>query len=64
MDTGTKQNPLPYALSPEFRGRESREPEHDPGKLPLLPKYERFPHLRPPRRQPWRQTLRKRLENT
>jgi hypothetical protein len=32
----------------------------DPGKQPLLPKFERFPHLRPPPRK-WRRTLRQKL---
>jgi hypothetical protein len=57
-----RQNlPLPYRLSgpPAFRGRESRKPEPDPGKLPLLPHAQRF-ELKPPRR-PWRRTLRQRL---
>jgi hypothetical protein len=57
-----KNLPLSYRLPepPEFRGREERRPEPDQGKLPLLPRAERFPDLKLPRR-PGRQTLRRRL---
>jgi hypothetical protein len=32
----------------------------DQNRLPLLPYYERFPHLRPPRKS-WRRSIRRRL---
>jgi hypothetical protein len=47
---------------PPGRGRYSGGPPEPPdqNKMPLLPYYERFPHLRPPPRR-WRRTLRQRL---
>jgi hypothetical protein len=37
--------------------------EPDIGKLPLLPRDQRFPHLKPPRRS-WRRTLRQKLSES
>jgi len=58
-DKHNRTTTLPSWLD-HYGGRGPPPVPPDIGKLPLLPRDQRFPHLRQPRR-PWRRTLRQKL---
>jgi hypothetical protein len=58
-DKHNRPTTLPSWLQ-HYGGQPPPPVEPDQNKLPLLPRDQRFPNLRPPRR-PWRRSIRRRL---